>query len=299
MSSRSFRVTGRNLPPLSLRAAPPSFYTAAASQKNAIGRIARRHYSCHRLAFNPTSTLLAQQPLKPSSSKKAEQPSPTTTPISNGNTPSNSSKSPTIDIQDLTAGFADQTIVLDEGSRQVDWTRSFHGLSTEPFPKEVAEILTQPIPHEDVEVKPDGVIYLPEIKYRRILNRAFGPGGWGLAPRGETIITARSVTREYALIVLGRLVSVARGEQDYFSPENIPTAAEGCKSNAMVRCCKDLGVASELWDPRWVREYLDKNTKETFVEHVVTKKKKKITIRKDDKVRSPWRETKYTNGASA
>jgi hypothetical protein len=31
----------------------------------------------------------------------------------------------------------------------------------------------------------DGVIYLPEIKYRRILNRAFGPGGWGLVPRGS------------------------------------------------------------------------------------------------------------------
>jgi Mitochondrial genome maintenance MGM101 len=111
-----------------------------------------------------------------------------------------------VEIQDLTAGFADQAITLDESGQQVDWTRSFHGLSAEPFPKEVADILTQPIPEEDVEVKPDGVIYLPEIKYRRILNRAFGPGGWGLAPRGETIITAKSVTREYALIVLGRSV---------------------------------------------------------------------------------------------
>ncbi len=31
------------------------------------------------------------------------------------------------------------------------------------------------------------MIYLPEIKYRRILNRAFGPGGWALMPRGETM----------------------------------------------------------------------------------------------------------------
>ncbi|KAI9763491.1 MAG: hypothetical protein M1840_000505, partial [Geoglossum simile] len=96
-----------------------------------------------------------------------------------------------------------------------------------------------------------------------------------------------------------RLVSVARGEQDYFSPDSIPTAAEGCKSNAMVRCCKDLGVASELWDPRWIRKYLDNYTRETFVEHVVTKKKKKIVLRKDDKVRPPFRETKFNNGAGA
>jgi hypothetical protein len=57
-----------------------------------------------------------------------------------------------------------------------------------------------------VEIKPDGIIYLPEIKYRRILNKAFGPGGWGLAPRGESIVTAKAVTREYALLAHGRYV---------------------------------------------------------------------------------------------
>jgi hypothetical protein len=60
--------------------------------------------------------------------------------------------------------------------------------------------------HEDVEVKPDGILYLPEIKYRRILNKAFGPGGWGLAPRGESIVTGKIVTREYGMIVQGRYV---------------------------------------------------------------------------------------------
>lgn len=27
-------------------------------------------------------------------------------------------------------------------------------------------------------------------------------------------------------------------------------AMESAKSNALMRCCKDLGVASELWDPQ-------------------------------------------------
>lgn len=86
----------------------------------------------------------------------------------------------------------------------MDWARSFHGLSTEAFPTEAARILLAPLDPNDVEVKPDGIIYLPEIKYRRVLNKAFGPGAWGLAPRGETIVTPQSVTREYALVVLGR-----------------------------------------------------------------------------------------------
>lgn len=90
-------------------------------------------------------------------------------------------------------------------------------------------------------------------------------------------------------ILLCRLVSVARGEQDYFNPEGIPTATEGCKSNAMMRCCKDLGVASELWDPRWIRKFKAGNAREVFVEHVVNKRKSKIWIRKDDEVGYPWK----------
>lgn len=112
--------------------------------------------------------------------------------------------SPT-EVQSLTEGLYDNPLILDEGSRQVDWARSFHGLSTEAFPPEAAKILLAPLDPNDVEVKPDGIIYLPEIKYRRVLNKAFGPGAWGLAPRGETIVTPQSVTREYALVVLGRL----------------------------------------------------------------------------------------------
>jgi hypothetical protein len=50
----------------------------------------------------------------------------------------------------------------------------------------------------------DGILYLPEIKYRRILNAAFGPGGWGLAPRGQTHVSGNSVTREWGLVCLGR-----------------------------------------------------------------------------------------------
>ncbi|EDO01990.1 hypothetical protein SS1G_04466 [Sclerotinia sclerotiorum 1980 UF-70] len=169
-------------------------------------------------------------------------------------------------IKDMTEGLADEPLILDEGVRQVDWTRSYHGLSSQPFSKEAADILLAPIPPDDVEVKPDGIIYLPEIKYRRILNRAFGPGG---------------------------LVSVARGEQDYFAPEGIPTATEGCKSNALMRCCKDLGVASELWDPRYIRKFMKQYAKQVWGEHVVTKKKKQLWVRKDDEIRYPYKESKF------
>ncbi|GJJ07264.1 hypothetical protein Clacol_001464 [Clathrus columnatus] len=178
--------------------------------------------------------------------------------------------------------------ILGDGS-PTDWSKSYFGLSAQPFPKEAAEILQQRLDPEDIEIKPDGLIYLPEIKYRRILNKAFGPGGWGLAPRSETNVGPRIVSREYALVCLGRLVGISRGEQEYFDPSGIPTATEACKSNALIR------------DPRFIRKFKEKYCVEVFVEHIPTKKKgniilkthvarKKLWRRKDDRLNYPWKE---------
>ncbi|KAI9343181.1 mitochondrial genome maintenance MGM101-domain-containing protein [Obelidium mucronatum] len=146
---------------------------------------------------------------------------------------------------------------------------SFEGASQEPFPKEAAEILMAEINEDDVEIKPDGLLYLPEIKYRRILNRAFGPGGWAMVPRGPHTVTSKTLSREYALFCLGRFAAVARGEQDYFNAESgLATASEGVKSNALLRCCKDLGVASELWDPNFIREFKAKKCTQVWASYM-------------------------------
>ncbi|KAK0615669.1 mitochondrial genome maintenance MGM101-domain-containing protein, partial [Bombardia bombarda] len=178
-------------------------------------------------------------------------------------------------------GSSGTTISGGPDGNGIDWSSSFHGLSTAPFSPETAAILMRPLDPEDVEIKPDGIIYLPEIKYRRILNQAFGPGGWGLAPRGDLVVGEKVVTQEYALIVHGRFIAQARGECQYFSEETIPTAGEGCKSNALLRCCKDLGIASELWDPRFIRSFKKAHCREVWVEHVVNKKKRQVWARKD------------------
>ena len=83
----------------------------------------------------------------------------------------------------------------------------------------------------------------------------------------------------------------ARGEQQYFSEEGISTAAEGCKSNALMRCCKDLGIASELWDPRFIRRFLKEHAVQVWAEHVATKKRKQLWMRKDDEIRYPYKKT--------
>ncbi|SCU80606.1 LANO_0B00672g1_1 [Lachancea nothofagi CBS 11611] len=181
--------------------------------------------------------------------------------------------------------------VLDHPGQQqgINWAVSFHGLGSRPFEDVVQVELSKPIASEDIEIKPDGLIYLPEIKYRRILNKTFGAGGWGLVPRSETSVTDKLVTREYALVCHGQLVSLARGEQDYFADSGIPTATEGCKSNALMRCCKDLGIGSELWDPVFIKSFKKTHCTDKFVEHVTTKKKRKIWLRKDREVEYPYK----------
>ena len=77
-----------------------------------------------------------------------------------------------------------------------------------------------------------------------------------------------------------RFASQAQGENTYFTPEQLPSAIEGCKSNALMRCCKDLGIASELWDPAFVRWFKKNRMEEVWVEHMTTKKKRTLWYRK-------------------
>lgn len=89
-----------------------------------------------------------------------------------------------------------------------------------------------------------------------------------------------------------RFIAQARGECQFFgNDDGIATAGEGCKSNALMRCCKDLGIASELWDPRYIRDFKKKYGQEMWVEHVATKKKRQIWVRKGDDPQYPYKKS--------
>ncbi|EEU47238.1 uncharacterized protein NECHADRAFT_103661 [Fusarium vanettenii 77-13-4] len=167
-----------------------------------------------------------------------------------------------------------------DAPHEVDWEKSWFGIGSKPVTSEQNRVLARAINPDDVEVKPDGIVYLPEVKYRRRLNEAFGPMGWGMVNRGDVVVGTNIVTREYALIVNGRFVSQAQGVNNYFSAEGLPAAIEGCKSNALMRCCKDLGIASELWDPVFLRWFRKHYMEERWVEHVTTKKKRTFWYKK-------------------
>lgn len=109
-----------------------------------------------------------------------------------------------------------------------------------------------------------------------------------LHPKGKVHpnYQARGLTFD---LVTPRFIAQARGECQFFADDGIATAGEGCKSNALMRCCKDLGIASELWDPRYIRDFKKKWAQEIWVEHVVTKKKRQTWVRKGDDPAYPFK----------
>ncbi|TQV97856.1 hypothetical protein V2A60_006426 [Cordyceps javanica] len=241
---------------------------------------------------------------KPATPSKPAATKPLSKPFSTSSSSSSSSKVPSSAIpNDLF--YQPTTVAHDEQATDpssaaaaapipaVDWSASFHGISSRPVTQRQFTALMRPLDVDDIEVKPDGIIYLPEIRYRRRLNEAFGPMGWGLIPKGEAVVGDSIVTREYALIVDGRFVSQAQGENSYFGADQLPSAVEGCKSNALMRCCKDLGIASELWDPSFIRWFKKNRMEEVWVEHATTKKKRTLWYRKGAvDVAYPYRQAK-------
>lgn len=246
-----------------------------------------------------SATRTAKSSTTQSSDRKASYsaPSSSSAPQSSQNAPLSKKAVPAAKTDSLGGVFGTSMQDFSPSEKEhatLDWSESFHGLGVAPFSKEAQTVLAGKIPDADIEITPDGLLYLPEIKYRRILNRAFGAGAWGMAPRSETLISKGKyagglLTREYGLVVHGRLVSVARGEQQFFAENGVPTATEGCKSNALMRCCKDLGIASELWDPRFIKTFKKKKCEHIFVEHIPTHKKKMIWKRRDTDVEYPFK----------
>lgn len=137
----------------------------------------------------------------------------------------------------------------------------YMGMSASTFTKEEIATLLRPTEADIVEIRPDdGIVYVPAVHYRARLLEAFGPGAWALHPRG-TKLMGTVVTYQAALFIRGNFMSEAVGEMRYISNNpkmSYATSAEGAKSDCLTRCCKDLGLFRELWDPAWRRAWVEK-----------------------------------------
>lgn len=134
---------------------------------------------------------------------------------------------------------------------------------------EQEEILYKAVVEEDVEIRPDGLIYLPWMEYATRLRKAFKMK-WALVPNGDPKVNGNYVMREFYLIINGTFASSAIGEQLYYPNNATMTwgdACEGAKSNALMRCCKEIGITLELWKPSFVRAWKEKYAEEVLAKY--------------------------------
>ena len=149
-----------------------------------------------------------------------------------------------------TAAFLDEDV-------NAEFSLSPASISTEAFPEQIAQLLQSDLNPEEIEIRSDGFLYLPEIRYRQLLLKAFGVGGWSLIPKGAHALSNEFISREYWLFCHGKFIAAARGFGLVRTGAGgeLSDAAEAAKSNALMRCCKDLGIAKELWNPEYVKKW--------------------------------------------
>ena len=126
---------------------------------------------------------------------------------------------------------------------------------------EQKSLLQAPLKPEEIEIRPDGLIYLPWVEYQSRLDAAFGTE-WSMVPNGMPMFDKNTgqIIWGFYLVIQGRLVDFAVGGQEYTGTRglNYTDAVEGCKSNALMRLCKRLSIGLDMWRPSFVREWKEK-----------------------------------------
>ena len=129
--------------------------------------------------------------------------------------------------------------------------------------KQANDVLDEPLNDADVQIRPDGLVYLSWSYYAKKLNSAFGRLQWGIIPNGnpqskDTGYDNVLVAWGFWLIVKGVPVSFSIGETTYRTTNSTMSyadACEGAKSSALARNCKQLGISLELWDRDWTEQW--------------------------------------------
>lgn len=161
----------------------------------------------------------------------------------------------------------------------------YKDISKSAFKQAEIDVILANVEDNEVEIRPDGLIYYPGIHYRNRLNKAFGPGAWALLPITSFVdADEMKVFYKGSLFIRGKFVSESIGEQKYI-PNNpntsYATAHEGAKTDCLTRCCKDLGIGAELWNPEFINRWKSEYAVQVWVENQKTHKRQQLWRKKD------------------
>jgi hypothetical protein len=137
------------------------------------------------------------------------------------------------------------------------------------------KILLEEVDPDEVEIRPDGIVYISSANWENKLNRIPGIAGkWRLIPMTPSpTIQNDCVLWTHYLIIDNAYVSHSVGSCEYRAGNpnmNYGDAVEGCIGNALMRCLKRMGMNRELWDKRfiesWKAKYAEQYTDQTSID---------------------------------
>jgi len=138
----------------------------------------------------------------------------------------------------------------------------FRGIAEIDMTESERVILEAPADEDDIDVRPDGLIYLSHMRIRERFSKAFGPGKWSLMPVSAIRIKDNLAVRDWVMFIKGKFFSYAIGEAAYNPKNKMMTwgdVLETMKSNALSRLAKDIPIAPELWSRRYVYQFQQKH----------------------------------------
>ncbi len=136
-------------------------------------------------------------------------------------------------------------------------------LGTIKFTKEEDAVLNEPVPVNEILLKPGRKgppqIYLSHPTYIRWFNRAFGRGQWSLMQLSKPQKAGGTILIPYALMVRGVALFSCYGAAEYFegnAQQTYDDVIESTHAYALRRFAKRLGVGLEMWDKAFIEKFL-------------------------------------------
>jgi Mitochondrial genome maintenance MGM101 len=131
-------------------------------------------------------------------------------------------------------------------------------------------------PDEDMDIRPDGLVFVGHMWYRRVLTEIFGHGRWALMPKpGSPMQTHETgdkveIQQTWILHINGCYVAQAMGTGHYWrnNPgQDVSDAIEASASNALMRCAAkySLGIGTNPWNRRQASEWRKRYAKRVIV----------------------------------
>lgn len=121
------------------------------------------------------------------------------------------------------------------------------------------EILFAPVPHEVVEIRPDGKIYVQSVEFRQKLVDAFELD-WQIIPDGKPAIDESQgiILWGFWLCIHGVPRAYAVGEQKWKKGDwqmSKGDALSAVQANATMRLCKQIHICADLWRASYGRNW--------------------------------------------